>query len=587
MSGKLISGAVKARDLKRVEAGLEDFAPAVAAGQRYALEVARGLIPACRWVRLACERQLADLLHGHERGIYFDATPGGAADRVLRFFALIRHIKGELRGERIRLEPWQAFRIGTVFGWVREDGLRRFRTAYNEVGRKNAKSTELAGLGLYALAGDGEGGAEVYSAATSRDQAKIVFNAARAMVLAEPELRKRIEPLKHNLSHGASDSKFEPLSSDYNSLDGLNIHFGAVDELHAHKTRDLWDVLDSGTGARAQPLLWIITTAGTNRLGICYEQRSYTTKILERVHEDDSHFGVIYTADREDLKNDGWLCEHVWRKANPNYGVSVKPDDLSRLATKARVTPSARANFLTKRLCVWVNASEAWLDMTRWREAPRRAPLESLAEKRCWVGLDLSSKLDITAKLLLFPDEVNDIYHLFGQYYLPEEVIDDDDNPNREHYRTWAEQGYLMLTPGNVIDYDEIKDDLRDDGRQFRVQAIGFDPWNAQGLANDMAKERAPMIEVPQTVRSLSEPMKTLQAMVRARKIAHGSCPVLAWMASNLVGHLDNKDNAFPRKERQENKIDGIVGLLIAMMLYLREAGPGVSIYDEREVRIL
>lgn len=522
---------------------------------KYIDGVLAGEIPAGKWIKLACQRQLDDLERA-ELPYMFHVE---RANHVCKFIELLPHIKGKWAGKPIVLEPWQCFILTTAFGWVDDEGLRRFRTAYTEVPRKNAKSTISSGVGLYCLAADDEAGAEVYSAATTRDQAKIVFNDAKRMAQKCPGLRDRfgVATSAHSVYVEDSASYFQALSAEGNSLDGLNIHTAVVDELHAHKTRAVFDVIETATGSRTQSMLWLITTAGSNRAGICYEQRTYLTKILDGVVEDDSYFGVIYTTD----EGDDWAEPETWMKANPNYGVSVFPDDIARLCKKALEMPSAQNNFLTKRLNVWVNADSAWMDMRRWEACgdPELDPAD-FENERCVVGLDLASKVDIAAKVRVF--DRGGEYYVFGDYYLPEDTVAQADN---SQYQGWSIEGLLTETPGAVIDQDRIKDDLIEDAGRFELGEVGFDPFNATKLSSELIAEGFQMVEIRPTVLNFSEPMKWLEALVLEGKIHHNGCPILTWMVSNVVCHLDAKDNIYPRKERPENKIDGVVALLMAM----------------------
>jgi phage terminase large subunit-like protein len=339
----------------------------VGLGRAYAAEVVAGVIPACKWVKLACERQLRDLKRQGAKDFpyRFDEDRGG---RICRFIERLKHIKGPLAGREIHLEPWQCFILTTVWGWVcvggGRDKCRRFRRAYCEMPRGNAKSTLSSGVGLYMLSADGEGGAECYSAATTRAQAAIVFRDAQHMARKSKDLMDvlGVSVAAHNIHVLKTASKFEALSAEGNTLDGLNIHFGCIDELHAHRDRAVFDALETGTGKRQQSLLWCITTAGTNRSGICYEQRSYLTKVLESVAEDESTFGIIYTIDEGDV----WYSEEAFAKANPNWRISVMPEVIGQLAAKAMQMPAAQNNFRTKHLCVWENADAAWMDMAAW-----------------------------------------------------------------------------------------------------------------------------------------------------------------------------------------------------------------------------
>jgi phage terminase large subunit-like protein len=552
-----------------------------AMGKRYAEQVVAGEIPACGWVQRACQRQLDDLARFKGKASPYRFNPKlvgqdgrsfHPADNLCVFIERLPHVKGPLSGEPIALEPWQAFILTTVFGWVREDGKRRFRRSYIEVPRGNAKSTLSSAVALYMLAADREGGAEVYSLATTRDQARIVFGDAQTMARRSVGFRQRfgVEVGAHNLHVLATGSKFEALSAEGSTLDGLNIHFGCIDELHAHKTRTVYDVVETGTGKRDNSLLWVITTAGSNRSGICYEVRTFVTKLLDGVFEDDTQFGIIYGLDG----GDDWTSEAALIKANPNWGISVRSEVLLPLQAKAMQLPSAVNNFKTKHLNEWVNADTAWMDMRAWEACGDGAlDLESFAGQPCWIGLDLASKTDVAALLMMFAHpEVAGGYAVFGKYYLPEDTITGAGN---SQYEGWMRTGRITATPGNVIDFEWIEADLLDMASRFEVQAVAFDPFQATQLSTRMLSEGLPMIEVRPTVLNFSEPMKTLEALVLQKKLGHDGDPVLTWMASNVVAHLDAKDNIYPRKERPENKIDGIVALIMALS---RAIKPGDSL---------
>jgi len=542
-----------------------------ATARRYAEQVVAGDLTACRWVQLACQRQLDDLARFKGKASPYrfnpklkdrNGKPYAPGDNLCAFIERLPHVKGPLAGEPIELEPWQVFILTTVFGWVQSDGRRRFRRSYIEVPRGNAKSTLSSAVGLYMLAADGEGGAEVYSLATTRDQARIVFGDAQMMARRSSGFRSRfgVAVGAHNMNVLASGSKFEALSAEGSTLDGLNIHFGCVDELHAHKTRTVYDVVETGTGKRNNSLLWVITTAGSNRAGICYEIRTFVTKLLDGVFEDDSQFGIVYGLD----EGDDWTTEAALIKANPNWGISVQPEVLGPLQAKAMQLPSAVNNFKTKHLNEWVNADTAWMDMRAWdRCADSSLDIDQLAGQPCWIGLDLASKTDIAALMLLFAHpEVDGGFAVFGKYYLPEDTVMATGN---SQYAGWMRTGRLTVTPGNVIDFGWIEADLIDLAGRFQVQGVAFDPFQATQLSTRMLAEGLPMIEVRPTVLNFSEPMKTLEALVLQHKLIHDGDPVLGWMASNVVAHLDAKDNIYPRKERPENKIDGIVALIMAL----------------------
>lgn len=554
-----------------------------------------GEIPACKWVKLACQRQVEDLarpagnLASKTWIWHFDEAK---AARVCRFIELLPHIKGKWATPNLRLEAWQVFILTTIFGWVDAQGLRRFKTVYIEVPRKNAKSTLTSGVALYCLCED-EPGAEIYSAATKKDQAKIVWEVAKRMVRKTPGLQRRfgVEVAAHSIFVEERAASFVPLSSDEDGLDGLSPYFASVDELHAHKTGAVWDVLDSGTGARNQSLLWAITTAGWNQAGVCYEQRTYVTKILEKFHEDDRYFGIIYTIDLPEKLEDGtmtpgddWRSPEAWAKANPNYGVSVRADDIAAIARKAMLSARSQNNFLTKRLNVWVTAQQAYFNLHAWKTKCFREGLkiEDFAEDPCYIGLDLASKVDIADKVRLFKREEADGVHwyVFGTHYLPEDVVKAGVHANTQHYAGWSEQGHLELTDGEAIDMDLIEQGVRDDVGRFNVQMIGNDPWNGEQLRQHLESEGLPVVTVPMNVKHLSEPMKEIDALILRGRIHHDGDPAATWMMGNVVNKRDKNDNDFPNKERAESKIDFAVALIIAMGNAMRDQGTAGDFYN-------
>ena len=563
-----------------------------ASAKQYAQRVVSGEILTCEWVQKACKRQLDDLIRFKRKSSIYQFNPElldrygrpyRPADNLCAFIERLPHVKGPLASRMIVLEPWQVFILSTVFGWVKSDGKRRFRRSYIEVPRGNAKSTLSSAVGLYMLAADREGGAEVYSLATTRDQARIVFGDAQTMARLSPGFRNRfaVNVGAHNMHVLQTGSKFEALSAEGSTLDGLNIHFGCIDELHAHKTRTVYDVVETGTGKRDNSLLWVITTAGSNRSGICYEVRSFVTKLLNRVFEDDSQFGIIYGLD----EGDDWTIKDSLIKANPNWGISVREEILTPLQAKAMQLPSAVNNFKTKHLNEWVSAYKAWMDMRAWDAGTSPdLELDQFLGQPCWVGLDLASKTDIAALVMVFqhPD-TPDAYAVFGKYYLPEDTVQAAGN---SQYEGWSHTGRLSVTPGNVIDFSWIEADLLDIASRFSVEAVAFDPFQATQLSTRMLSEGLPMIEVRPTVLNFSEPMKTLEALVLQKKLVHDGDPVLAWMASNVVAHTDVKDNIYPRKERAENKIDGIVALIMALSRAIKP-GDSVVLGSDYELMLL
>jgi len=525
----------------------------------YLLNVLEGKIPANKFVKQACERQLKDLTKEGSKGFPYIYDPVKGS-KVCAFIELLPHIKGKLAGQPIQLEPWQIFIVITAFSWVHKDtGFRRFRRTYIEVPRGNGKSAISSAIGLYSLAADEEGGAEVYSFATTRDQAKIVFGDAQQMARKTAGLRNHfgLEVNAHNINILKTASKFEALSSEGSTLDGLNTHFAIIDELHAHKTRAVYDVVETSIGKRTQSMLWIITTAGSNRAGICYEVRGFVKKVLDGSAVDDSQFGIIYGLD----DGDDWTTEESLIKANPNWGVSVMPEVLLPLQAKAMSMPSAANNFRTKHLNEWVNADVSWMDMRAWDNcADPTLSVEDFEGKECFMALDLASKTDIAAKINLYVRDGH--YYCFGNYYLPRDTVDKGEN---SQYSGWESLGLLSVTDGAIIDFMVIENKILEDCKRFDVIEVPYDPFQATQLSMRLLNQGVNMVEVRPTVLNFSEPMKQLEALVLDKKFHHNGDPVLTWMVSNVVCHTDAKDNIYPRKERHENKIDGVVALIMAL----------------------
>jgi len=544
---------------------------------RYAEDVLSGRVVANKWVRLAVERHVRDLDTGAERGLRFDE---GAAQHALDFFKFLKHSKGEWAGQTFEPSPWQQFVVWSLFGWRREDGARRFRTSYLEMARKNGKTTLAAAIGLYLFFADGEAGAEVYTAATKRDQARIAHSEASRMVKASPMLRRRINTFKDNLHVEATSSKFEPLAADYNTLDGLNVHGAIIDELHAHKTRDLWDVIETATGARRQPLLFAITTAGFDRHSVCWEQHEYACKVLDRIIEDDTYFGMIYTLD----EGDDWRDESVWLKANPNLGVSAKLDDLQRKALKAGEAPAALNNFLRLHLTIWTQSETRWMSRETWESCNLPVDAEGLRGRTCYAGLDLSSTTDLTALALVFPPECEgDPYRVLLRFFIPEDSMRERSRRDRVPYDAWVRQGWITATPGNVVDYGYVLAAVEEDAARFDLREVAFDRWGASRIVQEFEERGITVAEFGQGFKSMSPPMKELEKLVLSRQLAHGGNPVLAWNVDNLVARVDPAGNLKPDKEKSIERIDGFVALVMGLDRAIR-CGGGGSVYEERGV---
>ena len=559
---------------------------------QYADDVLSGRVVAGKWTKLACQRHLDDLEHGRGRGLRFDA---GAARRLIAFFGMLAHSKGEWAGEAVALEPWQQFHFAYLFGWKRADGTRRFRTAYLEVARKNGKSLMASGVGLYMMTADGESGAEIYSASTKKDQSRITFGEARRMVQQSAALRKLVNVQQHNIHSEATWSKFEPLGADSDSLDGLNVHCALADEVHAWKDRHMWDVLETATGARRQPLMYAITTAGYDRQSLCYQLHAYTEKVLSGVIEDDSFAGWIYAID----EGDDWEDEANWIKANPNLGISKKVDDLRQLAKRAREMPAQLNAFLRLHMNVWTQSETRWINRAAW-DAGDKGPIDesALAGRRCYAGLDLSSNTDLTACVLVFPPlEAEGDYVVLPRFWIPEDNLWERAKRDRVPYDAWLRAGLLTATPGNVIDYAWILAQLAEDAAKFDLREVAFDRWGSAKVITDLQElgfrvdEKAGggplLVQFGQGFASMAGPMKELEKLILAGRLSHGGHKVLTWNADNLVVRLDPAGNVKPDKEKSIEKIDGMVALVMGLARAIVHGEPGRSVYETRGVRVL
>lgn len=497
------------------------------------------------------------------------------------------HVKGKWAGTTIVLQPWQCFFFAIPFGWVRKkDGLRRFREIYAEIPRKNAKSTKGAIVGNYMFSVDGEPGAEVYSGATSLDQAHEVFRPAWQMTKKLGGYCRRFnielggtDKNPGNIYSLSTDSRFEAVIGKPG--DGASVHCGLVDEYHEHPTDHVYDCFDTGMGSREQPLLVVITTSGTNTASPCYHKRKQAIKVLNGDLVDDQLFVLIFTID----KDDDWTDFDNWIKANPNYGVSVFEDYLRRQHQTA-IQDARKQNILKcKHLNIWSNAAAAFFNMVDFEKAADSTlSINDFYGEPVYVGLDLAAKKDLVALMILF--RRGDDYYLFSRYYLPEEESRGED---KAHYAGWVHQGYITTTPGNRIDYSYIKKDVLQIAKDHDLSGadndggeICNDPWNAQQLVSELEDEGLVVTEISQTVNMLSEPMKELDAVICDGHFHHDGNPVTYWCFANTMAHRDKKDNVFPFKEGDENKIDGAVATINAMCRAMVEDGG--SVYDGRGV---
>lgn len=569
----------------------------------YAEDVVEGNVIAGKYVRWACQRHLNDL---ERNDIYFDEE---AANRIINFYQLTPHVKGEWAGQPIELKPWQMFIVGGIFGWKeKETGLRRFNEAYIQIGRKNGKTTLMAVIGLYGLKYDNEPGSEVYAASTKRDQSKEIFDPAKQMAKKSDYLND-FEILKNNINHLESFSKFEPLSADYDTMDGKNIHFGLVDELHAHKDSGVWDVLADGTGSRRQPLMIAITTAGFDQSSFCYDYRNYCIDVLDprkKDFKDDSQF--VYIAELDE--GDDWTEEKNWVKANPNLGVSVKYDDLRRRIKKAKRMPTERNKVKCKRLNFWTSPESTWMDMQEWDESAcgdmqdLNEIKEILKGEKCYAAVDLSSKVDITAYVKLFPigskqgrlrEKLSEIIEIksdkkivivIPEFFIPKDTVSKRSQEDKVPYDVWSEDEIVNTTPGNAIYLDFIEKMIIEDNEIYNFLRFGRDRWGSIQLAQNLEGHDIEAVGINQG-KALSEPMKEIEAYVLENRLVHFNHPVLRWMAENTVAWTDAHDNIKPDKKKSRERIDGIVAMIMAMDGLIREEGDKESVYEKRGVRTL
>ena len=529
--------------------------------RRYAEEVAAGKIPAGRYVRLACERFLKDLARTDWPYVY-DAE---LADRYVRFAELMPHVKGKwsAKKERVVFEPWQCFTECNLFGWVNaETRKRRFRESYEEIPRKNAKSTKAAIRGLYLLCADGEAGAEVYSGATTEKQAHEIFKPAWLMAQKSPGLCSRfgIELSGNAKNPGPifvmSDmSKFEPIIGKPG--DGASPHAALIDEYHEHDSDHMLDAMKTGMGAREQPLLSMITTAGTNLGGPCYDKRRDVISILEGAQVDEGVFGLIYCLD----EGDAWDDPANLRKANPNFGVSVFADFLESQLAQARRSAVRQNSFRTKHLNEWVGAKTAWMNMLAWQKQQRDIKIDDFMGCPCWIAVDLTSKKDIASVTITFLK--NGCYYSFWKFFAPEAAADENDK-----YREFATAGWLELTNGSMIDQEVIEEYVVTLAKKFSANDVAFDEWQADYMMVRIMARGVKAVKYPFNTRNVSEPMKHMEALILSGRYFHDGNPVMTWMVGNVAARIDVRGNIFPNKERPNDprcKIDGVATGIMAL----------------------
>ncbi|WP_270796187.1 terminase large subunit [Aeromonas sp. QDB11] len=564
--------------------------PYVNVANGYARDVVRGNIPACRYVIQACQRHLDDLAKEKSAKFRFRFDKD-KAERAATFVQLMPHTKGEwaFKRQTLNLEPWQMFIICSVFGWVRKgSGLRRFREVYNEIPRKNGKSALSAPVGLYCFAADNEFGAEVYSGATTEKQAWEVFRPARLMAKRTQALLDHfgIEVNASNLNIPSDGARFEPLIG--NPGDGQSPSCAIVDEYHEHDTDDLYTTMITGMGARRQPLMWVITTAGYNIDGPCYDKRREVIEMLAGTVPDDELFGIIYTID----EGDDWTDPKVLAKANPNMGVSVYAEYL--LAQQAKAIKSARfANiFKTKHLNVWVSAKTAYYNMEAWKACEDRSlTLEQFEGQELILSFDLARKLDMNSMARLFWRDIDGKRHYYSiapEFWVPEDTAFNTDNRRlAERYQKWMNLGELSTTEGAEIDYREILAVAKEAAASGNVLEVPLDPAGATALAHDLADDGLTPISITQNYTNMSDPMRELEAAIQSGRFHHDGNSLMTWCIGNVIGKNlpGNDDVVRPVKESADQKIDGAVALMMAIgRAMVAGRGNTKSIYETTDV---
>ena len=550
--------------------------------EAYARCVVDGAVVAGRLVRLACERHLRDLVDGPSRGLRWDAA---AAARTVQFFpAVLRHSKGQFAGQPFHLLDWEKFVVGSIFGWKIRD-IRRFRTAFVSTARKNGKSTIEAGIGIKGLVDEDEPGAEIYSAATTRDQARIVFSEAERMRAASPALRKRITQTTNNLAVIDTSSWFRPLSADASKMDGLNVFIALVDEVHEHHDGSVIEKLDTGMGARLQPLMYETTTAGVNRNSICYQHWDFSTKVLEGLipaETADRWFAYIATIDEED----DWQDERAWRKANPSLGTLLKIEDLRAEVALAREMPSKQNSIRRLRLNQWTQQVVRWLDMDVWDAGAADFDVGALRGRKCYGGLDLARVNDLTSLALLFPPVMpGERWKVIWRHWCPEDDILTRSKRDRAPYDVWRDQGRLIATAGNTTDFKFVEVEIIDLARLYEIIDLAFDRTFAGEIVRNLTDEGLNMVEFGQGFLSMGPPSSELSRKLLARELQHGDDKVATWCASNVTIRTDPAGNIKPDKERSTERIDPIVALVMAIGRSMTTTENTVSAYNDPATR--
>lgn len=567
--------------------------------EAYARDVVDGRIVAGRLVRLACERHLRDLVEGPKRGLKWDAT---AAERAFTFFSFLRlPVDGELDGKAFDLEPFQKFIIGSICGWKGADGYRRFRTAYCEMGKGNGKSPLAGGMGLFGMIADGEAAAEIYSGATTSMQAGILFRDAKRMVEASPDLREIIEVGLYALTYREKDSYFRPVSSEHRQLSGPRPHMALIDEIHEHPSALVVDKLRAGTKSRRQALIFEITNSGYDRTTVCWHHHEYSIKVLEGVVDNDSWFAYVCCLDvcdkhREEGQDqpvdncehcDDWRDESVWLKANPGLGVIITEKYLREQVNEARGMPTKEGIVKRLNFCIWTRSAVKAIAMDKWKSAERKFKFEEFAGRDCFAGLDIGATSDFTAFLMLFPEQdeeelevpvdpsnpdgekkkiIRRSYSIVPIFWLPEFPAKRDERIAAQ-IEVWRHQGFIRTTPGDVVDYNQVRDDIIDLSSSVNILECGFDRgFQGAQIGTDLIAQFGDkwLWIVPQGVLSMNAPFREFLELLKLGRIFHDGSPVMTWMCSNCAS--ETKGGLIkPSKDKSAEKIDGVTAVVMAL----------------------
>ncbi|WP_198684218.1 terminase large subunit [Pasteurella multocida] len=541
----------------------------------YAEQVKSGEIVACKRIKQAVDRYFTDLANPD---YYFDVE---TVAKFVKFSALCPHVKGHLYKQPIELSDWQIFLFANILGFkYRDSGLRKYRSAYVQVARKNAKSTVAAILANWFLVME-KGQQDIYTAAVSRDQARIVFDDAKKMALLSKPLNKRLTIQQHKMLYSQKNSLMRPLAAKSSTIEGTNPSLAIVDEYHLHPDNSVYSALELGQGARPEGLLFAITTAGSNTISACKQHYDYCCQILDGTEKNESIFILIYELDDENEVDD----PKNWIKANPNIGKSIPYKDFENTIAKARGIPSEWVEMLTKRFNVWCQGTTPWLSEGSWALCQRDYEESSLLHQDCYMGLDLSSTNDLTSICYTFPQGQK--VRLITRHYLPEYQLNNAANKNRAIYRQWMRQGWLHITEGDCIDYDKIRDDILKDAECFNIKMIGFDVWNATHLRTQLQSAGLEVEPFPQTYQRFSPVAKSAEVLINRQVIEHNGDPVLAWALSNVVMETDANANIKPNKKKAANKIDPAIAFLMSFGTYQLEYGDLIFELSEEHQRVL